>query len=667
MTTTQLQHAHIDWNEQGQPLSAEFADVYFSKQSGLDESRYVFIQHNQLTERFQQLDNSTPFVVAETGFGTGLNFLACWQHFLQQAPEHARLHFISVEKHPLHAADLQLALTLWPELEPLSAQLLQQYLIIQPGYQHFIFQQGRVCLTLLIGEASEQLSQLDAQVDAWFLDGFAPSKNPDMWSDALFSQLARLAKPQTTLATFTSAGFVRRGLQAAGFSMQRHPGFGHKREMLSGVFSGSHTASWAAPWFARPTQPSNPEKHAVIIGAGISGCASAYSLAIRGWRVTLIERNPHIAQEASGNPQGVLYLKLSAHQTNLTQLILAGFGFSRRLLTHWSENPHFDCCGLLQLAYNAKEQQRQPQLAAAFNPEFLRPLTAPQASELAGVPLAMGALFYPESGWIQPAELCRLLIEHENIKLLTEQQVTHLNYQHQQWHIQGEHGCIAQAPIVIIANANAAKDFSQTASLPIKPIHGQVTSVPATQASRALKTVLSAEGYIAPQHENQHCLGASFDFQRTDTRLNSRDQQRNLHRLKDLSPQLYHQLNAAQLNPEHLSGHAALRCTSPDYMPIIGPVADMQQLELRYNKLRKNARATPSAICPYYPGLYVNTAHGSRGMVTAPLAGEMLAVWINNDAQIVPLHLAEACHPNRFAIKNLMRNKPLVQHTNEAP
>ncbi len=216
MTTTQLQHAHIDWNEQGQPLSAEFADVYFSKQSGLDESRYVFIQHNQLTERFQQLDNSTPFVVAETGFGTGLNFLTCWQLFLQQAPEQARLHFISVEKYPLHAADLQLALALWPELEPLSAQLLQQYLVIQPGYQHFIFQQGRVCLTLLIGEASEQLSQLDAKVDAWFLDGFAPSKNPDMWSDALFSQLARLAKPQTTLATFTSAGFVRRGLQAAG-------------------------------------------------------------------------------------------------------------------------------------------------------------------------------------------------------------------------------------------------------------------------------------------------------------------------------------------------------------------------------------------------------------------------------------------------------------------
>lgn len=661
MTTPQLHQAKIDWDAQGQPLSAEFADVYFSKQSGLDESRYVFIQHNQLSERFQQLASSTPFVVAETGFGTGLNFLACWQHFLQQAPEHARLHFISVEKHPLQAADLQQALTLWPELESFSTQLLQQYLVIQPGYQHFIFQQGRVCLTLLIGEASEQLSQLDAQVDAWFLDGFAPSKNPDMWSDALFSQLARLAKPQTTLATFTSAGFVRRGLQAVGFSMQRHPGFGHKREMLSGVFSGSHTVDWTPPWFARPTQPANSEKHAIVIGAGISGCASAYSLAIRGWRVTLIERNQGIAQEASGNPQGILYLKLSAHQTNLTQLILSGFGFSRRLLTHWPDNPHFGCSGLLQLAYNALEQKRQPQLAAAFTPEFLRPVTAQQASELAGVPLTMNALFYPESGWIQPAELCRLLIKHENIKLLTGQQVTQLDYQQQQWHVQAEYGCIAQAPVVIIANANEAKNFSQTASLPIKPIHGQVTSVPATPASLALNTVLSAEGYIAPQHENQHCLGASFDFQRTDTQLTSQDQQGNLQRLQDISSALFDKLDAHKLDPEQLAGHAALRCTGPDHMPIVGPVADFDELKRRYSALGKDARMKLNAPCPWYSGLYVNTGHGSRGMISAPLAGEQLAAWITNEAQVLPRTLLEACHPNRFAIKILMRKKPYYE------
>jgi len=661
MTTPQLHQAKIDWDAQGQPLSTEFTDVYFSKQSGLDESRYVFIQHNQLTERFQQIANNNSFVVAETGFGTGLNFLACWQHFLQYAPQQARLHFISVEKHPLCVGDLQQALALWPELEQLSTQLLQQYMVIQPGYQHFIFQQGRVCLTLLIGEACEQLNQLDTQVDAWFLDGFAPSKNPEMWSEALFGQLARLAKPQTTLATFTSAGFVRRGLQAVGFNIQRHPGFGHKREMLSGTFCGSHTVDWMPPWFARPAQPANPEKHAVVIGAGISGCASAYSLAIRGWQVTLIERNQGIAQEASGNPQGILYLKLSAHQTNLTQLILSGFGFSRRLLTHWPDNPHFGCSGLLQLAYNALEQKRQPQLATAFTYELLRPVTAQQASELAGVPLTMSALFYPESGWIQPAELCRLLTMHENIKLLTGQQVTQLDYKQQQWHVQAEHGCIAQAPVVIIANANQAKNFSQTASLPIKPIHGQVTSVPATQASLALNTVLSAEGYIAPQHESQHCLGASFDFQRTDTQLTSQDQQGNLQRLQDISSALYDKLDAHKLDPEQLAGHAALRCTGPDHMPIVGPVADFDELKRRYNTLGKDARMKLDAPCPWYPGLYVNTGHGSRGMITAPLAGEQLAAWINNEAQVLPRTLLEACHPNRFAIKILMRKKPYYE------
>lgn len=658
MNHAHLQQAQLSWNEDGLPLSTEFNDLYFSKLSGLQESRYVFIQHNQLSERFERLLPNQSFVVAETGFGTGLNFLACWQHFLQHAPAQAQLHFISVEKHPLSATDMHKALALWPELEQLSSQLMQQYRVLQPGYQHFIFQQGRVRLTLLIGDAAEQLSQLDAQVDAWFLDGFAPSKNPEMWTQSLFAQLARVGKPDCTLATFTSAGFVRRGLIAAGFNMQRSPGFGRKREMLCGTLTTPGVTAWRAPWFARPAPLAHNEKHAVVIGAGISGCASAYSLAIRGWRVTLIERRSHIAQEASGNTQGVLYPKLSAHHTPLSQLILSGFGFSRRLLTHWPDNPHFSNCGLLQLAYNDKEKQRQQQLAHAFNSDLLQPVTAQQASDIAGTKIHSSALFFPDSGWIKPAELCRLLLEHKNIRVLTEQAVTELNYQQYQWQVFGHDGCITQAPVVVIANACAAKNFKQTSSLAIKSIHGQTTSVPALTHNQHLHCVVSAEGYIAPAHENQHCVGASFNFERTSTQLNPADNHANLQRLKDISPQLYQQLNAAQLEPDQLAGHAALRCTSTDYMPIIGPVADVQRLQDSYSALRSNARAQLTQTCPYYPGLYVNTAQGSRGMITAPLSGEILAAWINHEAQVIPTKLAEACHPNRFLIKNLMRNLP---------
>lgn len=239
-----IQHAQLHWDDQGQPLSSVYDDVYFSLLSGLEETRYVFLQHNRLSERFAALHSGDCMTVGETGFGTGLNFLCCWQLFEQQAPEDAQLHFISVEKFPLTAADLQQALALWPPLQDYSEQLLQAYKNIRPGRQTLLFAGGRVRLTLLVGDASVQLAQLDKQiVDAWFLDGFAPAKNPEMWTEELFGLLAQLSAPGATLATFTSAGFVRRGLQAAGFAMQRNKGFGFKRQMLSGQLQGEALAA----------------------------------------------------------------------------------------------------------------------------------------------------------------------------------------------------------------------------------------------------------------------------------------------------------------------------------------------------------------------------------------------------------------------------------------
>jgi tRNA 5-methylaminomethyl-2-thiouridine biosynthesis bifunctional protein len=215
-----------------------FDDVYFSDKSGLDETRYVFIEQNRLAERFAALPADGRLVIGETGFGTGLNFLCAWQLFEQHAVAGARLHFVSVEKYPFSPADLQRALALWPELKPFADQLLAHYVAIHQGFQRLTLANGRVTLTLLIGDALEQLPQLDAQIDAWFLDGFAPAKNPDMWTAELFVELARLAAPGSTISTFTSTGWVRRLLNAAGFKMKRTPGIGHKWEILRGAFLG---------------------------------------------------------------------------------------------------------------------------------------------------------------------------------------------------------------------------------------------------------------------------------------------------------------------------------------------------------------------------------------------------------------------------------------------
>lgn len=245
--------AQIEWRN-GQPYASAFDDVYFSSDNGLAETEYVFLQGNHLSERWHDFKGEA-FTIAETGFGTGLNFLCAAKLWLQTAPQTAVLHFISTEKYPLCLQDMTKALALWPALAELSEALLAQYeSLLQEN--HLVLFNQRIRLTLLTGDASEQLAKVTIlpsphpsplkgesvyqshTVNAWFLDGFAPGKNPEMWQATLFKTMAKHSNAETTIATFTSAGAVRRGLIEAGFAIKKRAGFGKKREMLLGHFVG---------------------------------------------------------------------------------------------------------------------------------------------------------------------------------------------------------------------------------------------------------------------------------------------------------------------------------------------------------------------------------------------------------------------------------------------
>ncbi|UVE19100.1 bifunctional tRNA (5-methylaminomethyl-2-thiouridine)(34)-methyltransferase MnmD/FAD-dependent 5-carboxymethylaminomethyl-2-thiouridine(34) oxidoreductase MnmC [Pseudomonas sp. LS44] len=648
-------HACLDWDAQGLPRSPLFDDVYFSNLDGLEETRYVFLANNELAQRFAALPDSGRLVIGETGFGTGLNFLCAWELFEQTAAPGAQLHFVSVEKYPLTAADMHRALALWPQLAGYAGQLLAQYQAIHPGFQRILLAEGRVVLTLLIGDALECLPQLDAQVDAWFLDGFSPAKNPQMWNATLYAELARLSAPDATLGTFSSAGFVRRGLIAAGFKMKRLPGLGKKWEVMQGRFIGSPQRA-ATPWFARPTFVP-PLREALVIGAGLAGCASAASLAARGWQVTVLERHAEPAQEASGNPQGVLYLKLSAHGTALSRLIVAGFGHTRRRLERLNKGQDWDACGVLQLAFDAKEAARQARLAEAFPADLLVALDRQEAEAQAGVGLPGGGLFYPEGGWVHPPALCRAQLAHPAIRLLAHSEALHLTRVDGQWQAWAGDRLLASAPVVILAGAAEVRRFAQSAELPLKRIRGQITRLPQTAASAALRTVVCAEGYVAPARDGEHTLGASFDFSSDDLTPTSAEHQSNLSLLTEISTDLAARLHVDTLSAEQLQGRAAFRCTSPDYLPIVGPLADAAEFASRYAVLGKDARQIPQTPCPWLDGLYVNSGHGSRGLITAPLSGELLAAWLNDEPLPLPRDIAEACHPNRFLLRRVIRGQ----------
>ncbi|MBB2497148.1 bifunctional tRNA (5-methylaminomethyl-2-thiouridine)(34)-methyltransferase MnmD/FAD-dependent 5-carboxymethylaminomethyl-2-thiouridine(34) oxidoreductase MnmC [Aquipseudomonas ullengensis] len=655
MTDTPTPYAQLDWDAQGQPHSRQFDDVYFAREDGLGETRHVFLDGNRLTERFSALPAGGRVVIGETGFGTGTNFLCAWQLFERCAPADAQLHFVSVEKYPLSPADLQRALALWPELAPWSGQLLDHYVAIHPGFQRLLLAGGRVVLTLLIGDALDMLPQLDGQIDVWFLDGFAPAKNLDMWSLPLFQQLARLSAPDASIATFASTGFVRRALIEAGFAMRRVPGYGTKWENLSGRYAGP-PASADKPWFARAAY--RPEhREALVIGAGLAGCATAASLAARGWQVTLLERHGAIAEEASGNPQGVLYLKLSAHGTALSQLIVSGFGHTRRLLQRLQAGADWAPCGVLQLAFDAKESERQARLAEAFPADLLHNLDQAQAEARAGIQLPAGGLFYPDAGWVHPPALCRLLAEHPQVRLLPHREALQLRRLDGEWQALDGEQLLASAPVVVLAGAADVTRFAAAAELPLKRIRGQISRLPQTPASAALACVVCAEGYVAPARQGEHTLGASFDFHSNDLTPTTAEHAGNLELLEEISADLAARLNTEQLDPALLQGRAAFRCTSPDYLPIVGPLADHAAFAEAYAVLSKDARQVPDVPCPWLDGLYVNSGHGSRGLITAPLCGELLAAWLDDEPLPVPRSVAEACHPNRFALRTLIRGK----------
>lgn len=673
-----IQYARLDWDEEGQPLSSVFGDVYFSRANGLAETRHVFLQHNQLAQRWQTLSDNTHFTIAETGFGSGLNFLAAWELWLATAPHSAQLHFVSVEKFPLSKPDLIRALALWPELQWLSQQLIDAYpCITGEGFHRLSFMDGRIKLTLIINDAARGFSQLLAstdplysryatKVDAWFLDGFAPSKNPQMWSEDLFSCIHQLSAYGTTAATFSAAAIVKKGLKFAGFTIEKVAGFGRKREMLRAVLPAGprdyfypqpfykSASPFTSPWSINTHPAIATEKHAIIIGAGLAGCTSARALAERGWKVTLLERNNNIAAEASGNPQGVLYAKLSHKEEAQSEFNLASMQFAQSFYaTRWSEIGKKT--GVLQLAYCESEQLLQTQLREKFSSadELVQFVSALQASTIAGIPLHQNAIYFPNAGWISPAKLCTQLISHPLINTITQWDAVDIQRKDDRWYINGETGLNAR--VVIIANARDALHFSQTKNLPIKSIRGQITYLPATTASQNIKTVICSEGYIAPANDGVHCTGATFNLKEVTRELRAEDHQTNL---ENLHAPLQGLLNEwKNLATPSLAGRVAFRCTLPDYLPAVGPVADDPAMLHSFAPLRKNARAFIQDTGKYLDGLYLNIGHGSRGLAYTPLCAEILAAHINHEPQPLAHELVNALNPARFLIRDLIKNK----------
>lgn len=670
-----LRNADLQWQESGAPFSAQFQDIYFSRQGGVAETEHVFLAPNRLRERWASLEEQLRvgtcgarghFTVAELGFGTGLNFLCCWRAWQEAAPRHLRMHYIACEKYPLQFAALQRALAQWPALQDLAAQLLAQYPDHTAGIHRLVFRDASagadLTLDLYYGDAAETLAaHADVSgglVDAWFLDGFAPRTNPELWSPALFSQVQRLSRPGATLSTYSVAGQVVRTLQESGFAVEKHPGFGHKREMLRGSLRESQESTRKSEhrgrWLQLPHGASTPA-HVLVIGAGLAGCSTAWSLAQRGCRVSVLERDAEIAAGASGNRQGVLQCRLNNAVDGAWQFNLQAFLFASRhydALQALYPSIHWQRSGVLNLdtAFSSRRERCPDVRLDLYAPAVVHRVDQAHASALAGTALDGGGNFIPLGGWLRPAALCAAWLQNPLISLQCGKEVSALLRHTDKWQALGPQGeVLAEADCVVIANGTAAASLAQTSHLPLIPLRGQLSHLRASAQSSTLKAVVCGRSYIIPSLHGEHCAGASYSKDVSDLSLSMREQSENL---AGIMPHLQEAaLDDAALN----GGRVAVRAGSPDRTPMAGPAVDAEALETLYRALPQHERKHPTVPLPCHAGLYINVGHGSHGVGNTPLLAEYLASLMCQEPLPLQTSALEALHPARFILRRLRR------------
>lgn len=643
-----MANSTIAWRD-NTPVSTAFDDVYYSADDGLAESRYVFLANNNLPQAWH--NEQRQFTVLETGFGTGLNFCATALLWAEHAREQQQLHFVSVEKYPLTHAEIAKALGHWPELDEVRIALCQQLPPAVHGWHTLSFPQWRLELSLVYGDINTALPQIaanDIRADTFFLDGFAPAKNPEMWSRQSLNQLAQCAATQATLATFTAVGQVRRDLEHHGFTMRKVQGFGRKRDMLVGRFNGAGNPITKA-WY-KPNTRAHGARIAVV-GAGIAGSISAYKLAQRGLHVDVYEQHDAVATGASGNSQGVLFIKLSSSNGLLAQLNLAGFLYAQRFYQQLLRNGHLPASsaqlnGMVQLLNDHDWQRLRAQYANHH--DLVRFVSAAEASELAGTRLMQPAAYFPNSGWLAPPALCSALLDHPNITVHCNTSIDAITTTTSGATLHSEQRHYAADALVLCTAMNTSQLIPK-AQLPLKAAPGQITHFAASTEHHKLYRVICHDGYIAPPRDGRVAIGATFRMKHPSLSTTERDHQQNLAN--------YHSALPALPMPQHYAGRVSTRATTSDYLPIVGPVPDTHAFAHTFGALRYNARRDIAHCGNYVPNLYVLTGLGSRGLSYAPLAAELLCQQLLNEPLRLAPNLVEALSPARFTLRALKRGQ----------
>ena len=605
----------IDWREGRIPVSTQYEDVYFSVDDGLAETQYVFIEGNRISQRFSSLDNFQPFVIAETGFGTGLNFLATWQLF-DRSECQGLLEYISVEKYPLRKNDLKQALGNFPELKQYSERLIAIWEYLYTGV-HRIKISSRIYLTLHIGDVQDTFLHTPYEVDAWYLDGFAPSKNPDMWTPQLFKGMAAHSHCNTTFATFTAAGIVKRGLVEVGFLARKAKGFGRKRDMLVGHYGDDVQLFHVKPeWFDRHTSSNATiPRNILVVGSGLAGANAARALADYGRQVTVIEKENKIANKASGNLFGLSKppVKLGV-DTPLYEFgesgFLHGLNQSSKLKGMYSR-------GVFSLWSKSLDKEKTEAFfdRRTFDRSYL-------AMKDDGLDSKIGMV-------VSPRDYIKELLNHDLIDVRVGVELSEIDQ--------------SAFDVIVMANGvDLQKIIPQ-----IRPVRGQVSYLPSVD--NADWPAYSYGGYSIFA-DDITLVGATFDHNDEVPELRELDHEYNLS-----------EFNKAFDDQKTLSdvkgGRVSWRATTPDHLPLVGPVYSRIDFFDQYASQLKGGKQSCIKDEGISPLVYVIGGLGSHGLNYASLSADILLHYLLGSPAPVASRLLKATHPMRFFVRQIQKNQ----------
>lgn len=640
----------IDWKENGTPVSREFNDIYFSPENGLEETRHVFLKGNRLEERLISSEAHHTFSILELGFGTGLNFFTTWQLWrnCKNKSKQKVLRFTSFEKYPLERDDIRKAISAFPELSEQLELFLEKYKLLVPGCNTFLFEKENLILNLWIGDAIQLLPETSGKFDTFFLDGFAPAKNPELWGENISLQLKRLSNKNARLATFTVARSVKDCLNGAGFTLSKIPGYGRKREMLIGVYESEPVADVnPIPFLRRISASKIPEKVSVL-GAGLAGASIARALAWRGIQVEVWD--DHNALRASSVPMAVSHPHITKGETPTSLWTLRCLGNSIRRYSDLLPEDSYQISGTLQLS---GEDLPWARLEGGVKSHSLSKELAELKPEL-GENFSEEAkgIYYPSGFWTDTPVLIEKLLDHPNI-LLKQGKVESISFEQEEWTLFSENKeTLSKTEVLILANSfgieSLLQDLWEESPFSLRSVRGQLEILEDPNIDSERDPIYVGEKYLTPSKNGIRINGSTFDEFDLDPNPRTKDREEIL----EYSQNTFRVPDWKQIKVR--SDFVGIRSQTPDRFPIIGPIHSPQPFRKIYSGmgLPKNRKKEFPFLEPQ-KNLFVFGGLGSRGVLTSLLGGEILAEILLNEPLSIENSLYSSLHPSRFLYRKI--------------